>query len=44
MWDNLLLMFHMKRFVKKIKILNLRTINKNNLVVSWKICIFAAEI
>nr|DAO28968.1 MAG TPA: hypothetical protein [Caudoviricetes sp.] len=33
-WNNLLLMFHVKRFVKKIKIFNLRTINKNNLVVS----------
>ena len=37
-------MFHVKRFVKKIKIFNLRIINKNNLVVSWKRCIFAAEI
>ena len=27
-------MFHVERFVKKIKIFNLRTINKNNLVVS----------
>ena len=37
-------MFHVKRFVNKIKIFNLRTINQNNLVVSWKSRIFAAEI